>query len=134
MEYSVLMVDDSATVRAVIRKTLRLARAPVHRLFEASNGAEALDVLRDHWIDLVLCDLSMPVMDGMTLIVRMSENEVMSSVPVIVLASDGGAARVEAIEARGVSAVIRKPFTPEELRDAVIAVMASMAEGDDSGA
>ncbi|MEY2714359.1 MAG: Chemotaxis protein, partial [Planctomycetota bacterium] len=60
----VLVVDDSPILRTAIKKVVKLAGVPEDRIFEAGNGVEALDVLETVWIDLVLLDLNMPVMDG----------------------------------------------------------------------
>ena len=123
MAYNILIVDDSATVRAVIRKTLDLAEVPVARLFQAANGAEALTVLSDEWIDLVFADLNMPVMTGTELVERMSQDGLLARIPVIIVSTEGSQTRIQELLDRGVSAFIRKPFAPEELREVVGEVM-----------
>ena len=123
MAYNILIVDDSATVRAVIRKTLELADVPVAQLFQAANGAEALNVLSDEWVDLVFADLNMPVMTGIEMVERMSEDGLLARIPVVIVSTEGSQTRIQQLLERGVSAFIRKPFTPEELREAVGQVM-----------
>ena len=71
MPLDVLVVDDSDVIRAMIMKTLRLAQVPVRTAFEAANGREALDLLEDNWVDLVLADINMPVMDGVEMVEQM---------------------------------------------------------------
>jgi two-component system, chemotaxis family, chemotaxis protein CheY len=119
MALNILIVDDSETVRAVISKTLRLAQVPVGQLLEASNGQEALDVLKDNWVDLVLCDINMPVMGGVEMIARMREDDLLKDVPVVVVSTEGSKTRIDDLLAKGVHAYVRKPFTPERIREVV---------------
>lgn len=130
MALNVLVVDDSATVRSVIAKTLRLAEVPINELHEASNGEEALMVLRDQWIDLVFSDLNMPVMDGMALVERMSSDELLKVIPVIIVSTEGSTTRIEELKLKGISGFIRKPFTPEQVREMIDQVLGG---GDHGG-
>ena len=119
MAYNILIVDDSATIRAVIAKTLEIAEIPVSELWEAANGREALEFLGDKWIDLVFVDINMPVMNGVELIERMEADGLLSTVPVIIVSTEGSDTRISELTAKGVRAYIRKPFTPEVLKDVV---------------
>jgi len=125
MALNILIVDDSATVRAVIIKTLEIAGIPVNELYQAENGQEALDLLAEHWIDLVFADINMPVMNGIEMVERMSADGLLKTVPVIIVSTEGSATRIEQLLGKGVSAFIRKPFTPEMLREAVDNIMGS---------
>jgi two-component system chemotaxis response regulator CheY len=116
MALNILLVDDSTTVREVIAKTLHLSELPINALHHASNGKEALDILKTEWIDLVFADLNMPVMNGVEMIERMAEDGLLERIPVIVVSSDGSATRMEQLKAKGISAYVRKPFTPELIR------------------
>ncbi len=119
MEFNILVVDDSQMVRAVIAKTLQLAEVPVKELFQAANGKEALDILGNNWIDLVFADINMPVMTGVEMIEIMHEDGLLQTVPVIIVSSDGSSTRMDQLKAKGVTAYIRKPFTPELLKSVV---------------
>lgn len=119
MAFNVLVVDDSDVIRSMIARTLRLAQVPVGELYEASNGREALAVLGDAWVDLVLADINMPVMDGAEMLEQMKLKPETAGVPVIVVSTEGATERVNELMASGVSAWIRKPFTPEEIRDVI---------------
>lgn len=119
MSYNILVVDDSATVRAVIIKTLEIVGVPVNELFQAGDGQEALDILAENWVDLVFADINMPVMTGIEMVERMSADGLLKTVPVIIVSTEGSATRIEQLLGKGVSAYIRKPFTPEMLREAV---------------
>jgi two-component system chemotaxis response regulator CheY len=119
MSLNILVVDDSATVRAVIKKTLEIAEVPVGELYEAENGQEALDALSANWIDLVFADINMPVMTGIEMVEKMAAAGLLKTVPVVIVSTEGSATRIEQLKAKGVSAYIRKPFTPELLRSVV---------------
>jgi len=119
MDLNILVVDDSQMVRAVIAKTLQLAEVPVKELFQAANGKEALDILGDNWIDLVFADINMPVMTGVEMIETMHKDGLLQTVPVIIVSSDGSSTRMDQLKAKGVTAYIRKPFTPELLKSVV---------------
>ncbi len=119
MALNILVVDDSRTVRAVIRKTLQLAEVPVNELHEAANGQEALDILEDQWIDLVFADINMPVMTGIEMVDEMSARGMLKTVPVVMVSTEGSTTRIEQLMAKGVSAYVRKPFTPELIQAVV---------------
>ena len=98
----------------------------------ALNGAEwagkfgqhedaiaALEILKDAWIDLVLADINMPVMDGEQMVLKMAEDGLLNTIPTIIVSTDGSRERAERLSAKGVRAFVRKPFTPESLRQAV---------------
>ncbi len=119
MSFNILVVDDSETVRAIISKTLELTGIPVAELHEASNGKEALDILENHWIDLVFADINMPVMTGIKMIEKMHENGLLKTVPVVIISTEGSRARVEYLKSLGISDYLRKPFTPEQIKKIV---------------
>ena len=123
MSISVLVVDDSETVRAILAKTMRMADVPLKELYTASNGQEALDLLRSEWIDLVLTDINMPVMSGVQLIDHMSEDEILKSIPVVVVSTEGSKTRIDDLMTKGVRAYLRKPFTPEQFREVITEIL-----------
>jgi len=119
MALNILVVDDSAVVRAVISKTFKLAGVPVGELYQAANGKEALEILNDKWVDLVFSDINMPVMGGVEMIEKMSDDGLLKTIPVVVVSTEGSATRIEQLKSRGISAYLRKPFTPELVRKVV---------------
>ena len=123
MAYNILVVDDSAIVRAVIKKTLTIAGVDVGELFNAANGQEGLDIVAGQWIDLVIADINMPVMGGIEMLEKMSADGLLTTIPVIIVSTEGSATRIEELKKKGVSAYIRKPFTPELIREVVDKVM-----------
>ncbi|GIX47034.1 MAG: response regulator [Candidatus Tectimicrobiota bacterium] len=121
MALNVLVVDDSAVMRAMVIKTLRLSGLPLGEVHEASNGEEALRQLDAHWIDLALIDLNMPVMDGEALLACLRRNPETAQLPVIVVSTEGSTTRIEALRRQG-AAFVHKPFTPEQLRGVILEV------------
>ena len=116
MAYNILLVDDSPAMRSFLRRVLDLSGLDVGRCLEACNGQEALDVLSREWIDLVLTDLNMPVMDGEELVRRLAADESLRTVPVLVVSTDRTEARVCQLLQLGARGYVAKPFLPETLR------------------
>ena len=128
MSYNILIVDDSKTIRSVIKKTLDIADVPVGDLYEAENGKEALDVMNSNWIDLIFADINMPVMTGIEMIKKMSEDNTLDKTPVIIVSTDGSKTRIDELLELGVKAYLRKPINPEDLRNIVREVMGAYDE------
>jgi len=115
MKCNVLIVDDSKILRTAIKKIVRVAGVDENRIREAANGQEALDVLGKEWIDLVLLDLNMPVMDGEQFATELRKNPDLSGVAVVVVSTESNQERMERMRELGVIASLRKPFEAEEL-------------------
>jgi two-component system chemotaxis response regulator CheY len=125
MAFNILLVDDSQTIRAVIKKAIRLAEVSINEIYEADNGRDALELLRRHWIDLVFADINMPVMTGAEMVSKMSEDGLLRSTPVVLVSVEGSETRVGELEAMGIRSFIRKPFTPERIRSVVEEILGS---------
>ncbi|HBF42697.1 MAG TPA: response regulator [Desulfobacteraceae bacterium] len=121
MALNILIVDDSSVMRAMILKTMRMSGLPLGETYQASNGQEGLDALKDHWIDLVIVDINMPIMNGEEMIDNMREEPDMCDIPIVVISTEGSETRIERLKGKGAS-FIRKPFSPETIRDTVKAV------------
>ena len=128
MALNILVVDDSAIVRAVISKTFKLVGIPVGELYQAANGKEALEILNENWVDLVFSDINMPVMGGVEMIEKMSDDGLLKTIPVVVVSSEGSTTRIEQLKSKGISAYIRKPFTPELVRKVVDDIIGGLDE------
>lgn len=116
MSYNVLIVDDSRSMRSVIKKMLNLSGFQVGEYLEASNGREALDMLENNWIDLVLSDVHMPVMDGLGLLRAMKAAGLLKDLPVVLVTTEANEERLSEAMALGARGYLRKPFRPEEIR------------------
>ncbi len=129
MAINVLIVDDSSVMRAMILKTLRMSGLPLGEVYQAGNGQEGLDALDQHWIDLAVVDINMPVMNGEEMIDRMQENPDMKDIPVVVISTEGSKTRIERLQQKGAS-FIQKPFTPEIVRDVIMAITGIEADDE----
>ncbi|MBT3201511.1 MAG: response regulator [Phycisphaerales bacterium] len=118
MSLNILIVDDSAVVRAMILKTLKMAGIPLGDVQQASDGCEGLDALENHWIDLVFADINMPVMNGEEMIDRIREQPEWEELPIIVVSTEGSATRIERLQRKGAS-FVHKPFTPESVQEVI---------------
>jgi two-component system chemotaxis response regulator CheY len=118
MAINVLVVDDSRVMRSMIIKTIRLSGLQLGEIHEAGNGREGLEALNQHWIDLVIADLNMPVMNGEAMIDQMLKNPDFKNIPIVVISTEGSKTRIERLQTKG-TRFIHKPFTPEIIRDTV---------------
>ena len=120
---NVLIVDDSATMRLVIRRVAKLSEAPIGSLFEAANGREALRILEGHQIDALFTDIAMPVMSGTELLQEIAKRDKWNNLLRVIISSDGSEARRAAVADLNVRMFVEKPLRPEVLRD-VLSVLA----------
>jgi len=123
MAFKVLLVDDSSTMRSVIKRTLEMTQLPFSEFWQAGNGKEAIDLMGEYNIDLVLTDINMPGITGTEMIERMQTDETLRSIPVVVLSVESGERRIAELKDKGVKGHIHKPFTPEKIRDVVCDVL-----------
>jgi two-component system chemotaxis response regulator CheY len=123
MAFNFLIVDDSPVMRKVIIKTVRLSGVDIGDMYEAGNGIEGLEEARNNWVDLILTDINMPEMDGITFIKKLKEDEVLKSIPVIVISTEGRDEVVKEAMAYGANDYITKPFRPEEIGNNVLKVL-----------
>ena len=123
---SVLVVDDSRVMRAMIIRTLRLTGLPLGAVHEAADGLAGLGILESQPVTLALVDINMPRLSGLDMLARLGRTA--TSPRVIVVSSDGSDARASQVLAMG-HGFLHKPFAPEDLRDAVLRTLE--ASGDD---
>ena len=108
----ILIVDDSVSMRQMVSFTLRQGG---YEVIEAKHGQAALNKLQSSVVDLIITDLNMPVMDGITLIQNVRKMPAMKSKPILMLTTEGIAAKKEQGKAAGATGWIVKPFDPEKL-------------------
>jgi two-component system chemotaxis response regulator CheY len=123
MAYNVLIVDDSQTMRRVIQKSVALSGFELGDCWEAGDGREALQILRSHWVDLILADINMPVMNGLEMLRELSKDEMYRNVPVILITTEGSEKWQEEAQALGIKGYIQKPFHPETIRNVLTRIM-----------
>lgn len=116
----VLVVDDSASMRQMVSFTLRQGG---FEAIEAIHGQDALDKLKGTTVDLIITDLNMPVMDGIALIQNVRKLPAMRCKPILMLTTEGLAAKKEQGKAAGATGWIVKPFDPEKLLQTLAKVL-----------
>ncbi len=130
MSFNVLIVDDSFSMRSVIKKVLSLSGFRMDRCFDAGNGREGLAVLEKEWVDIILSDINMPEMNGLEMLSRMKQNPVYQNIPVIVISTEGSEERVNEAFCNGAKGFIKKPFLPEDLKRTLHDVLGVDADGN----
>lgn len=124
---SALIVDDSSVMRKIVERSLRQAGIDLAQVYEAGNGAEALALLGEKQVDLILCDINMPVLDGLEFIKQLSAVERAKNTPVVMITTEGSESHVMQALSHGARGYIRKPFTAEQVKEHVIPVLAEKA-------
>lgn len=117
MGYTVLLVDDSETIRGALLKAFQMAKLPMEEVFQAADGREALDKLKAVWVDMVLTDINMPNMGGVELLAAMKADPSLKDIPVAVISTEGSSTRIQSLQEAGIAGYLRKPCRPEEIRD-----------------
>lgn len=112
MSKTILSVDDSASVLQMIKLTLASAG---YQVVQANNGADGLVKARSAPIDMVLTDLNMPVMDGLSLIRELRKLPSFRGVPIVFLTTESDAGMKAQAKAAGATGWITKPFQQEQL-------------------
>lgn len=135
MSRNVLIVDDSTTIRQMVKKTMQMAGLDINEIYEASNGIEALAALADHEVDVILVDINMPTMNGVQLLTRMKQSSRLQDIPIVIASTEGSQQRIDQMMGFGASGYVRKPFQPEQLRDVLAPLLgvtsnAATADGD----
>ena len=118
-----LIVDDSSVMRKIVARSLRQAGIDLEQVMEAGDGTEALGVLRENQVDLILCDINMPVMDGLEFVRQMGTVENAKGVPVVMITTEGSESHVVEALSSGARGYIRKPFTPDQVKEHVVPLL-----------
>ena len=108
----IMVVDDSNSMRALIAQTLRGAG---HDVTEAADGQVALDLVGTTRVDLFLCDVNMPRVDGLTLVKRLRLLPASKFTPILMLTTEVDPEKVKVAKAAGATGWMVKPFQPAQL-------------------
>ena len=130
MSFNVLIVDDSRSMRAVIKKTISMSGFKMDQCLEAGNGREALDVLAKAWVDVILSDINMPEMNGLEFLEELKKDSLLKAIPVIVISTEGSEKRIQDAFDLGAKGFITKPFLPEEIKKVLYEVIGVSDEGE----
>lgn len=117
MGKNVLLVDDSSTMRKIIGRSLRQAGIDFDNIFEASDGLEALEVLEKEHVDIVLSDINMPNMDGISFLREKSTRDNIKGIPVLMISTETGEDIIGEAKSLGAVGAIKKPFTPDKVNE-----------------
>jgi two-component system chemotaxis response regulator CheY len=119
----VLIVDDSAAIRKILRRVLQQAEIPLGQVYEAGDGVEAIESLKKQKVQLILSDINMPNKDGLQLLGEVKGNPEWKDVPVVMITTEGSQAKVlEAIQL-GAVGYVRKPFTAEQIKEKLTGII-----------
>lgn len=112
MAYKILTVDDSKTIRMIVKKAFKPYNC---ELFEGENGVEGLALAAKELPDLIILDITMPVMTGIEMLGKLKAENALKGIPVIMLTAESGKENVMQIVKMGVKDYIVKPFKGEQL-------------------
>ena len=125
MSIQALIVDDSSVMRKIVERCLRQAGMDLGTVFEASNGVEALALVSENTFDLILSDINMPVMDGLEFVRQLKGMNIAKNIPIVMITTEGGEKSVLEALSLGAKGYIRKPFTPDQVKEHVMPVLRS---------
>jgi two-component system chemotaxis response regulator CheY len=120
---NLLIVDDSTAIRKILIRVLQQTDILLGEVLEASDGKEALKVLEGRQISLLLSDINMPNMDGIELLRAVRSSSQWRDLPFVLITTEGAQARVQEAVELGATAYIRKPFSADQLRDKLAALL-----------
>jgi two-component system chemotaxis response regulator CheY len=123
MDSDVLVVDDSAAIRKILQRVLRQTGMAINTIHEAGNGEEALAVLKEHKVHLILSDINMPKMDGLQLLASLKANGDWAQVPVVMITTEGGETKVAEAVRLGAAGYVRKPFTADQIKEKLAGIL-----------
>ena len=123
MESDVLIVDDSAAIRKILQRVLRQTGMAIRNILEAGDGQEALELLNGQTIHLVLTDINMPKMDGLQLLGAIRASPRWQSLPVVMITTEGGEAKVGEALRLGAAGYVRKPFTADQIKEKLVGLL-----------
>lgn len=123
MSFNVLVVDDSISMRAVIKKVVTISGFKMDNCLEAGNGREAMELLADNWVDVIISDINMPEVNGLEFLELLAKNDTLKEIPVIMITTEGSDQRMKEAFSRGAKGFIKKPFLPEEIKKVLYEVI-----------
>jgi two-component system chemotaxis response regulator CheY len=123
MDSDVLVVDDSAAIRKILTRVLRQTGMAIQTIHEAGDGQEALAVMAQHRVDLVLSDINMPKMDGLQLLASLKASPQWKNIPVVMITTEGGETKVAEAVKLGAAGYVRKPFTADQIKEKLVGIL-----------
>ncbi|MFA5182567.1 MAG: response regulator [Syntrophales bacterium] len=130
MTFNILIVDDSLSMRAVIKKIIGISGIRTDKCYEAQNGREALEVMAGNWVDIILSDINMPEMNGIEFLKALRSDPLYKEIPVVFISTEANTERIKESVLLGASGFLKKPFLPEELRKLLYNVLGLSDKGE----
>jgi two-component system chemotaxis response regulator CheY len=119
----VLIVDDSAAIRKILRRVLQQTEIPIGQVFEAADGCDALERLGEKTVQLIISDINMPNMDGLQLLGKLKSTPEWKGIPVVMVTTEGSQQKVmEAIQL-GAVGYVKKPFSAEQIKETLAGIV-----------
>jgi two-component system, chemotaxis family, chemotaxis protein CheY len=116
-------VDDSAAIRKILKRVLQQTEIPLGELYEAADGCDAIDQLKKNPVQLIISDINMPNMDGLQLLGKLKSAPEWTSIPVLMVTTEGSQQKVmQAIEL-GAVGYVKKPFSAEQIKEALVGII-----------
>jgi two-component system chemotaxis response regulator CheY len=122
-EVRVLIVDDSSVMRKIVERALRQAGLESLVVHEAGSGTDGLEMLRSRRVDLILTDINMPSMDGLEFVRQIRAQSLASGTPIVMITTESSEEHVKQAILAGARGYIRKPFTPDQVRERVLPIL-----------
>lgn len=122
-EVRTLIVDDSSVMRKIVERSLRQAGLDTLVVFEAGSGTDGLELLKAERVDLILSDINMPSMDGLEFLRQIRAQNLAPGVPVVMITTESSEEHVKQAILAGAQGYIRKPFTPEQVKERVLPLL-----------
>ncbi|HIZ89678.1 MAG: response regulator [Mucispirillum sp.] len=119
--HSIITVDDSSTMRRIIKNTLQ--KLGFETILEAGNGLEALEVMSKNKVDMIVTDWNMPEMDGLTFVKAVRAKDEYKDLPILMITTEAAKEDILTALRSGVNNYVVKPFTPETLQEKVFKLL-----------
>ena len=123
MAKTLMIIDDSATMRKIIMRTVRMSGLEFEKIEEAGNGAEALQKLDAEQLDIILCDINMPEMNGREFVRKARELPACNDTKIVMVSTESAQETIDGAIADGANGFITKPFTPENFHEKLMPYM-----------
>ncbi len=123
MAKTLMIIDDSATMRKIIMRTVRMSGLEFDKIEEAGNGAEALQKLDSEQLDIILCDINMPEMNGIEFVRKARELPSCNNTKIVMVSTESAQETIDGAIADGANGFITKPFTPENFHEKLMPYM-----------
>jgi two-component system chemotaxis response regulator CheY len=117
MGKSLMIVDDSATMRKIIMRTVGMSGLQFEQTEQAGNGNEAIEKLNASPVDIMLCDVNMPEMSGTDLVKKVRQMDSCNDTKIIMVSTESSQELIDSVMADGANGYITKPFTPEKFQE-----------------